>query len=143
MRRRWWTFCFQWVVAVAWGSGCGPADDFQHVGVSGKVMLDGKPLPSGTITFMPLTSGAAAHAPITDGSYSISRSSGPSPGSYRVEISSMQSTGRQVPNNDEPGKMMPETINAVPARYNLKSELKADIKEGADQQLDYTLEPAK
>jgi hypothetical protein len=139
MRRGWRAICFPGVVTFAWGLGCGPADEFQHVGVSGKVALDGKPLPSGTITFVPLGAGAASHGPITDGSYAIARSAGPSPGSFRVEISSVRPTGRQVPDSEYPGKTVEETRNAVPQRYNVNSELRAEIKRDQDAHFDWEI----
>jgi hypothetical protein len=124
-------------------SGCGPADEFRHVGVSGKVTLGGKPMTSGTITFVPLASGPAAYGTITDGSYTISRGEGPGPGSYRVEISNIQPTGRRVPDSEYPGKTVEETGNAVPGRYNLNSTLRADVKGARDQTFNFALEAAK
>jgi hypothetical protein len=124
-------------------SGCGPSDGFPHVGVSGKVMLSGKPLAAGTITFVPMVSGPAAHGTIADGSYAIARAEGPGPGSYRVEISSIQTTGRRIPDSEYPGKTVAETRNAVPSRYNLNSTLRAEVEEGSDQTFDFALEPAK
>ena len=144
MRHRRWTSCFLGIAAASWGAGCGgSADGFSHVGVSGKVVFDGKPLPSGTIVFVPLGSGAAAQGPITDGSYSIARSAGPSPGSFRVEISSIQPTGRRVPDNEYPGKTMEETRNVVPGRFNINSELRAEIKGDDDAHFDWEIATKK
>lgn len=143
MRQRVMTVCLLGVAAVAWEGGCSPADEFQRVGVSGKVTLGGKPLADGTVTFVPLASGPAAHGTITDGSYAIARAEGPGPGSYRVEISSIQPTGRRVPDSEYPGKTVEETRNAVPDRYNLNSELRAEVKGGVDQTFDFALESAK
>jgi hypothetical protein len=131
------------LAAITWGGGCGPADEFQHVGVSGKVTLGGKPLTGGTITFVPLGSGPAAHGTITDGSYAISRAQGPGPGSYRVEISRTQPTGRRIPDTEYPGKTVEETRNGVPDRYNLNSTLRAEVKGGSDQTFDFALEAGK
>ena len=130
-------------VVTAGSGGCGPADEFQHVGVSGKVTFGGKPMPSGTITFVPLASGPAAYGTITDGQYGIARREGPGPGSYRVEISRIQPTGRRVPDSEYPGKTIEETRNAVPGRYNLNSTLRAEVKAADDQTFDFALEPAK
>jgi hypothetical protein len=125
--------------AAGAGAGCGRTDEFKHVGVAGKVTLDGKPLPGGTITFVPLVSGPAAHATITDGAYTVARAEGPAPGSYRVEISRSEPTGRQVPDYDYPGKTVAETRNVVPDRYNVNSELKVDIKDDEQQIFDFPL----
>jgi hypothetical protein len=129
--------------AVAPVGGCGPTDEFQHVGVSGHVTLEGKPLAGGTITFVPLGSGPAAHGAIADGSYAISRAEGPGPGGYRVEISSIRPTGRRVPDGEYPGQTVEETRNAVPDRYNLNSTLRADVAGSGDQTFDFALERAK
>jgi hypothetical protein len=131
------------IVAAAWCNGCGPADEFQHVGVAGKVTVDGKPLKVGTITFVPLASGPAAHGTIAEGSYTIARALGPGPGSYRVEISNIQPTGRRIPDSEYPGKTVEETRNAMPGRYNLNSTLRVDVKGGTDQTFDFPLELAK
>lgn len=132
-----WVLVFS--AAAAAGAGCGRSDEFKHVGVSGKVTLDGKPLPDGTITFVPLVSGPAAHTTIADGAYTIARSEGPAPGSYRVEISKSEPTGRQVPDYEYPGKTVAETRNVVPERYNVNSELKVEIKENDQQTFDFSL----
>ena len=129
--------------ATAGSGGCGRADEFQHVGVSGKVALGGKSLMNGTITFVPLVTGPAAYGTITDGSYTISRREGPGPGSYRVEISRIQPTGRRVPDSEYPGKTVEETRNGVPGRYNLNSTLRVEVKGGSDQTFDFVLEVAK
>jgi hypothetical protein len=131
------------LVATAGSGGCGPADEFQHVSVSGKVMLAGKPMKGGTITFVPLASGPAAYGTITDGAYAIARAEGPGPGDYRVEISNIQPTGRRVPDSEYPGKTIEETRNTVPGRYNLNSSLRAEVKGSGDQTFDFTLELAK
>jgi hypothetical protein len=131
------------LAATSWSVGCGPADEFQHVGVSGKVTLSGKPMTAGTITFVPLASGPAAYGTITDGSYAIARVLGPGPGSYRVEISHIQPTGRRVPDSEYPGKTVEETRNSVSGRYNLNSTLRADVKGSNDQVFNFALEVAK
>ena len=130
-------------VVTAGSGGCGPADEFQHVGVSGKVTLDGKSMTNGTITFVPLITGPAAYGTITDGQYAIARREGPGPGSYRVEISDIQPTGRRVPDSEYPGKTIEETRNAVPRRYNLNSTLRVDVKGDRDQTFDFVVEVAK
>jgi hypothetical protein len=131
------------LAATAGVGGCGPADEFQHVGVSGKVTFGGKPMTGGTITFVPLASGPAAYGVIADGQYAIARREGPGPGSYRVEISDIQPTGRRVPDSEYPGKTIEETRNAVPRRYNLNSTLRVDVKGDRDQTFDFTLEASK
>jgi hypothetical protein len=111
--------------------GCGDgSDSFDRQAVSGSVTLDGKPI-TGDILFIPMGNGASAGGGIADGTYSIGRAAGPSPGSYRVEVVSIQPTGRTIPDRDgPPGSTAEEKANVVPARYNAKSELTAEVKKG-------------
>ena len=82
--------------------------------VQGRVTLDGKPLPSGKITFHAM-SGQFVGASIKDGTYSIDRVR---PGKYRVTVQ---------------GK-------GVPARYTLEeaSALTVEMKEG-DARFDFEM----
>ena len=121
-------------------AGCGEADPFEHVGVSGKVTLNGEPLKDGTITFIPTATGAGAHTEITGGTYKISSSEGPGPGNYRVEISRNIGSGRKVPDPEYPGQLKEETFNSIPPQYNVSSSLKVDIKNEAEQTFDFALE---
>src|SRR4051794_19054940 len=104
-------------------SGCGAAgDELSRQPVSGTITLDGKPLPDGSITLVPVGDGPAAGATIAAGAFAIPRADGPVPGTYRVEILSVQSTGRTIPNPEGPkGTTVEERKNVVPDRYGLKS----------------------
>ena len=51
------------------------------------------------------------------------------PGSYRVEISWRKPTGRKIASAD-PGIMIDETREAVPAKYNTDSTLTVEIGSG-------------
>ncbi|WP_435020151.1 hypothetical protein TA3x_001673 [Tundrisphaera sp. TA3] len=120
--------------------GCGPADPYQRVAVSGKITVDGRPLESGQIGFLPILDGPAAQAEIAAGSYSIGRAQGPAAGPYRVEIRSIRPTGRKVPDHDNPGQMMDETRDAIHAIYNIQSRLQAEVKPGEAQAFDYAID---
>jgi hypothetical protein len=134
------------VLALAVAPGCGQTSDgINRQPVSGAVTLDKKPLTQGSITFIPLADGPSAGGTINQGRYSIARADGPAPGSYRVTIVAMQPTGRKLPDPEgPPGSLAEELQNIVPPRYNTKSELKAEVKAGANT-LDFDLErtPAK
>jgi hypothetical protein len=133
-------------LALAVAPGCGPtSDDINRQPVSGAVTLDKKPLTQGSITFTPLADGPSAGGMIDQGRYSIARADGPAPGSYRVTIVAMQPTGRKLPDPEgPPGSLAEELQNIVPPRYNTKSELKVEVKEGGNT-FDFDLEraPAK
>lgn len=132
-----------WLAAPLLFAGCGEPDPFDRVGVAGSVALAGKLLPSGDINFIPLREGPSIRGSIADGSYKIPRAEGPGSGPYRVEIYSVQPTGRKIPDGDNPGEMIAEARNVVPERYNLKSKLQVEVRPGADQSFDFPLENGK
>ena len=114
--------------------GCG--DD--RAAVQGTVTLDGQDI-EGMISFVPTNgrSTSAAWAEIKQGRYSIPTAQGPAVGNYRVEISWMRKDGKKL--TSVANSMLAEQIaEAIPARYNQKSELKADIAPGKNQ-LDFAL----
>jgi len=114
--------------------GCGPGGD--RAGVSGKITLDGQPLPSGSIAFEPIegTQSPSAGAEIRDGSYAIDRDKGPTSGKFRVKINSQRKTGKKIAAGSPapPGTLVDETVEAVPARYNKQSQLRAELKAGSN-----------
>lgn len=114
---------------AAWGCG-GSGDGFAHFPVRGTVQLDGRPLKAGTITFTPEGPGASGSAPVADGAFALEGADGLSPGAYRVEVYSVQPTGRKVANPDDPEVQVDETRNLVDRRYNVDSTLKAEIPAG-------------
>jgi len=121
------------------GAGCGESDGLgAHVPVSGKITLDGQPLKTGHIVFSPLEVGRGAQASIVDGAYTVPKSRGPSPGPYRVEIHSIQPTGKKVFDRGE-GEMIEETKNLVPAMYNANTTLQAEVKAGGENTFPFDL----
>jgi hypothetical protein len=120
--------------------GCGGTN---RGAVSGEVTLDGEPVDGGTVTFTPAGGGAAdaaAWAKIEGGRYSISAAEGPGVGTSRVEIRWDRKTGKQIPAVPPapPDTMIDETAEAIPPRYNTRSELKAEVKPG-DNTFDFEL----
>jgi hypothetical protein len=76
--------------------GCEPSVE-ERVPVAGTVLLDGEPLPAGTIRFVPDSGRPASSAILADGSFelaseSVSRASamGIPRGKYRVEVSASE-----------------------------------------------------
>ena len=114
------------MLAVALGCGSSQAT------VAGKVMLDGQPLASGTIRFVP-SDGASATAggPIKDGAYSLELP----PGKKRVEISATKVIGkRQVYQGDPKSPVVDDVREVIPPQYNASSTLTADIVKGSNKQ---------
>ncbi|UUO04701.1 hypothetical protein M4951_15040 [Blastopirellula sp. J2-11] len=123
-------------VAVFASSGCGPSGpDMGHV--FGTVTYEGKPLPTGTVSFVPETEGQPmAFAQIqADGTYEAATKSfgkGVPVGNHRVMITAMKDGG-----SGEGGSL----IQLIPTRYggDRMSGLKAEVQEG-ENQIDFQLE---
>ena len=125
-------------------AGCG--GDNGRATVHGTVSLEGIPLESGLIQFLPAadSSGLAAGASIENGRYTI-KQRGPLPGSYQVHITASRETGRMIEAptigpGAKKGVMVEETMQYIPDRYNAHSELTIEINPGANQH-DFDLAP--
>ena len=115
------------VAAIFCFTGCGGST---APSLKGKVTLDGVPVTSGNIVFLPEQSdGRKAVAVIEDGNYVVPAEEGLLPGKYRVEVSWHKPTGKKIPSAD-PGMMMDETREAIPAKYTSDSTLMADLAPG-------------
>ena len=124
-------------------TGCGGGADPNRLGIDGKVTLDGQPLKTGAITFVPTKLGQTTAGTISAGSFSVDRGIGLSPGNYTVEIHSIQPTGQQVKSPDEPNMMIEETRNIIPGRYNAATLLKAEVKAGTENHFRFELTSAE
>jgi hypothetical protein len=123
------TIAIIFLVAVL--AGC--SADAKHGTVTGSLTLDGQPVKTGVIRFVPadgLT--ATADAVIADGKFTANVP----PGEKRVEISAPKVVGKR--------RMMPEspeveiTEELLPARYNVKTELTLTVTAG-NQSKDFEL----
>jgi len=109
--------------------------------ISGTVALDGQPLDGGRIEFQPVGPGVATGAAIEQGSYRVDRESGPTPGRYRVNISSPVETGASSePEGSAPGRGQPGATERIPARYNASSTLTVEVKADATDPFDFSLD---
>ncbi len=116
------------VLVLAATTGCGTRDGLNRQEVSGIVTFDRQPISSGAVLFEPATqeSGTAVGATIRDGTFAISRSQGPTPGSYRVRIYS--SLGIQAPPTKGQTENTPRPmVERLPARYNTRTKLRAQV----------------
>jgi hypothetical protein len=137
-----------WASALALAlvaAGCGQGGDaLPREPVSGKVTLDGRPLDSGEITFVPTSgTGPAVGGKIQDGSYSIPRADGPIPGPHRVSIYSAKPTGKKIKDETDSNVLYDERAETIPERYNARSDLKAEIRAGERNRFDYELAGGK
>jgi hypothetical protein len=115
------------LAACVTSAGCGGPT---APSLKGKVTLDGAPVTSGNIMFLPEDSeDRKAAAAIADGNYTIPAEEGLKPGKYRVEVSWRKPTGRKMPSAD-PGIAMDETKEVIPAKYNTESTLTAELSAG-------------
>ncbi|UUO07732.1 hypothetical protein M4951_05335 [Blastopirellula sp. J2-11] len=114
-------------------AGCAAPSDIDRIPVSGMVTVDGQPLDHGTIQFFPQgdTKGPMSGGRIANGRYQLDAITGPPPGQHLVRIAGKRKTGRMVqvpPDEYAPqGSVVEEMVDAVPERYNAKSELIHDV----------------
>ena len=112
--------------SVLWCGGC---SDLANV--TGKVTLDGAPLPNALVTFTPAEGRASTGQTDQDGKYELSYTFdrlGAEVGSHTVRITSAASA------ESEAGP-----VETLPARYNADTELKAELKSGLNE-VDFDLE---
>jgi hypothetical protein len=112
--------------------GC--SSDTKHGAVNGTVTLDGQPIKTGIVRFVPADGQTAtADAVIAEGKFTANVP----PGEKRVEISAPKVVGKR--------RMMPEspeieiTEELLPARYNVKTELTLTVTAGS-QSKDFELQ---
>jgi hypothetical protein len=123
--------------------GCGDSGDtLAREGVSGTVSLDGTPLKEGSIQFLPASAQASdatmAGGAVREGKYEIPKNQGPTPGKYSVVIiSGGGDSGAALP--EMPGVLPKPTKEKIPAKYNLKTTLTAEVKSGQSSPIDFAL----
>ena len=125
------------VAAVVLGlAGCGGGSG--TVPVRGTVTFKGKPVPSGTVTFIPDVGPQATGEIGPDGSYTLTTyktGDGAVPGSYKVVVVAMQDTSDRLP---EERASLPPPI--VPTKYTsvATTDLTAQVKDG-ENTIDFDL----
>jgi hypothetical protein len=126
-------------------AGCSSAGDgLPRQPIDGTVTLDGQPLATGFITFTP-----AAGQPtqsggiITGGRFSVPRDQGPVPGKYSISINSASAEVTLPPEEVKtglPGHVPPNrTRDPIPDKYNAKTTLTAEVKEGGGNSFQFDL----
>ena len=117
--------------------GCG-GGGLDRLPVAGSVTLDGNPLADGSITFIPTGEGVTAGGKIADGQYEIPRSDGPVPGSHQVRINASEPTGETI--IDPAGDIeVPQMRSLIPPKYNVQSELTAEVTADGPNRFDFEL----
>jgi hypothetical protein len=140
------------VAAAGSLSGCRAGDDLPREPISGTVTFEGQPIPSGSIQLVPQKTkgGIASGGIIADGQFRVARDDGPVPGTYQVMIFAADETQAASP-VEPPGPGAGATPAAkkqarakraatlIPVRYNLQSELTAEVKAGGPNHYTFDL----
>ncbi|WP_299459739.1 hypothetical protein [uncultured Gimesia sp.] len=117
--------------------GCGSSEfSYEKGTVQGMVTINGEPLASGKIRFIPEvgTVGKLTVAEIKDGHYQFDLNKAPAVGNHKIEIIAIRNTGNKIQIPDAPaGTTMEETEQYIPAPYNTSSRLKLEIKAGENE----------
>lgn len=117
-------------VGLLVGCASGPNEP-TPVTVTGTVLLDGKPLESGTITFSATDGRPPAEGTIANGAYSLKVP----PGERRVEIR------RYVDLKDKKGPGGETlTMDTIPSKYNNESTLKATVTAEGPNEFGFKIE---
>lgn len=110
-------------IVVACLTGCGPSQGT----VSGQVLVNGNPLPTGIISFVPKADATKAQtANIVDGKYSVTVPSGES----LVQISAPVVVGMIPEYNDPNAPMVEDRRESLPARYHTDSQMTHEVPSG-------------
>jgi hypothetical protein len=125
------------LLTFAFLAGCGEEEPAGKP-VSGHVTFHGKPLDHGSIQFTPAAEqGTMSGGMIKDGHYQVSAEHGLKPGLYDVRISSKE--GGPPPSDDLPGEVKDPPKERIPAQYNSRTTLKAEVKESGENKFDFTI----
>jgi hypothetical protein len=135
-------------LSVIWLTGCGDSATYQLAHVSGKVTLDGKPLPCAVVTFQPVAQdseivgpGSVAHCD-DQGSFDLKTvrdEPGAVIGLHKVII--FPSQRERI----DPAKIRDDVddkqdgIPNVPARYNYETTLTFDVPQAGTDSADFAL----
>lgn len=128
------------LLAVA---GCGD-EDIGRVPVEGTVTVDGMPMPSGSIVFVPAegTKGPKAAAIVENGQFSLEREAGPVAGSHVVKVYENQPAAGTLDDPVAFAEASPDAGrgNPIAPRYNEASVLRATTTEDEPNQLSFAVE---
>lgn len=118
-RRKQWPVLW-WAAAMALVAGCGPGGP-EIASVSGRVTMDGKPLPNASVIFIPENGRPAGASTDSNGNYTLNFAQGRKgaiPGKNSIRI-----TTQRDPTPGENGTAIPGSKETVPAKYNTNSTL--------------------
>ena len=150
-----------WVVAsglcVLSCLGCGGPSGPEYVAVSGTVLVDGKAVEKGVISFVSEDGKRTAAGQIVDGAYEILQQDGPSPGQQKVSINAFRKTGERKKSGKmgmfedkatyikPPGGsttsdgMIEIREQFLPPKFNAMTTLTAKLKAGRNRNVNFEL----
>jgi hypothetical protein len=105
-------------------TGCGSSGP-EIAYVTGKVTMDGKPLPNAAVVFVPENGRPAGARTDEDGTYVLNFAQGRKgaiPGASTIRIMTFRDADQ-----DENGQPIPGSPETVPARYNTESTLTFEV----------------
>jgi hypothetical protein len=124
-------------------AGCGASDNLPREAVSGAVAVEGKPLKSGLITFLPNEPNTPTQGGtlVLEGKYSIPKTQGLVPGKYRVVITSPEDKPEVIVDktNNMPGMPPVPAKEVIPKQYNSESLLTAEVTAGGKNVFEFNL----
>jgi hypothetical protein len=121
--------CFTW--------GCGNSDQLETAPVSGRVLIDGKPLTTGTVAFIPQQGRGARGNIQSDGSFELStyqNGDGAVLGTHRATVTAIESGGSSSQPEERDIKYL------TPARYSIAGESGLVFEVKAGEANKFTLE---
>ncbi len=122
---------------LAW-TGCAPSEPlWPRAAVKGTILLNGQPLPKGTVMFCPIaeTSGPKISVPVIGGQFEVAADAPdalkPVTGKHRIQIEATDESRPSVDDEDAVAKFVANpqrhTVLRVPPEFNEKSTLEADV----------------
>jgi hypothetical protein len=129
------SFCnIAFLMAVVLNGGCG--DNGGRSKIYGTILVDGKPLKTGSVSFQPAPGNPAPSAgcPVTDGEFEIPTTAGPMPGKYLVRVDAFRQTGKMI--KDPQRGPVPEL---VPLRFREKFPLEATVTADSNNRFEFKL----
>jgi hypothetical protein len=130
-----WLSC-TWFACIL--AGCSHGDSNSGT-VSGNVILDGQPLPSGSIRFTP----EGGHVSPVEAAIAAGKFSATVPlGDCKVAISAQKVIGKRKMYETPDSPMVDITAESLPAQYNTQSTLTFKVVPGSQQQ-NYDLKSGK
>ncbi|MDY3554259.1 hypothetical protein R5W24_003378 [Gemmata sp. JC717] len=119
-------------------SGCGSSEPKKYR-VAGTVKYKGEPLKAGTVTFRSPDRAHSAVGTIAEGRYDIPAVSGLPAGQYQVTVCSPDPKAPVRPADEGPGDYSNPAKEYLPAKYNTHTELSAEIKAEAGNEISFDL----